>query len=115
MQMIEKEDRILKDQINQLKFISNEHLQMLLSKVLAYFGLVLMIVLYLTTIWTYVVTYHFDMFGFEQEGKHYWVRELERIRTKNPNQPLLGVFVLLVFVAVFVCLTQFSKFILVLF
>lgn len=115
MQMIEKEDRVLKDQINQLKFISNEHLQMLLSKVLAYFGLVLMIVLYLTTIWSYVVTYHFDMFGFEQDGKHYWVRQLERIRTKNPNQPLLGVFVLLVFLAVFLCLTQFGKFILGLF
>jgi hypothetical protein len=50
----------------------------------------------LSVVWTYLVTYHYDMFGFEQEGKHYWINLLDELKSKNPNQPLLGIFVLVV-------------------
>lgn len=115
LQLMEKEKNVLEDQEDYLRFNSSEHIQMLISKVLAYFGLVLLFVLYLSAIWTYWVTYHYDIFGFEQEGKHYHVRLLEEIREKNPNQPLLGIFILIVLVVIILCFTQFNDFIVPLF
>lgn len=115
LKAIEKDNHVLTDRVNYLSFSSREHIQMLISKILAFLGLLLLLMLYLSTIWTYWVTYHYDMFGFEQEGKHYWVNQLEEIRTKNPNQPLLAIFVLIILISVLLCLTQFSDFILGLF
>lgn len=103
---LDKELRILADRVDHLQFSIKEHIEMLVSKILAYFGLVLLLVLYLSAIWTYWVTYHYDMFGFEQEGKHYWVRQLEKMRAMNPNQPLLGIFVLVILIAVLLGLSQ---------
>lgn len=108
---LDKESRILTDRIDFLQLSTKEHIEMLISKMLAYFGLVLLVVLYLTAIWTYWVTYHYDMFGFEQEGKHYWVRQLEDIRAKNPNQPLLGIFVLVVLFSILLAILQTCDFI----
>ncbi|MEA4935999.1 MAG: hypothetical protein VB102_05065 [Paludibacter sp.] len=96
LKIYDKNVQIYSDRINHLNFISKEHVQMLISKILGLMGLMLMMILYLSVIWTYLVTYHYDMFGFEQARKHYWVNLLEEIRSKNPNQPLLGIFVLLV-------------------
>lgn len=98
----DKELRVLDERIDHLNFTSNEHVQMLISKILGLIGLMLMAVLYMSVIWTYLVTYHFDMFGFEQEGKHYWMNLLDEIRSKNPNQPLLGIFVLLAVLSVLI-------------
>jgi hypothetical protein len=111
----DKDIRILADRVDLLEMSTKENIEMLVSKILAYFGLVLLLVLYLSVIWTYWVTYHYDMFGFEQEGKHYWVRQLEEIRAKNPNQPLLGIFVLTILVSVLLGLLQTCDFIYCLF
>ena len=102
LKVYDKELRILDERTDHLNFTSKEHVQMLISKILGLIGLMLMAVLYLSVIWTYLVAYHYDMFGFEQEGKHYWVNLLEEIRSKNPNQPLLGIFVLLVVLSVLI-------------
>ena len=96
MKEFDKQTRILDDRIDHLSLSSKENLEMLISKILSLLGLVLMAVLYLSVVWTYLVTYHYDMFGFEQEGKHYWMNLLDGLRSKNPNQPLLGIFVLIV-------------------
>jgi len=106
----DKELQLLTERVNHLKFSTREQINMLISKILGYLGLVLLLVLYLSAIWTYLVTYHYDMFGFEQSGQHYWVRMLDEIKAKNPNQPLLGIFVLILLVAL-VAATQFSDFI----
>jgi hypothetical protein len=108
---LNKEIGILTDRVDYLQFSTKEHIEMLISKILAYFGLVLLLVLYLSAIWTYWVTYHYDMFNFEQEGKHYWVRQLEEMRAKNPNQPLLGIFVLIIFISVVFALMRSYDFI----
>jgi hypothetical protein len=106
LRAFDKQIRVLEDRLNHLEFTSKEHVQMLISKILGLVGLVLMAVLYLSMIWTYLVTYHYDMFGFLQEGKHYWMNLLDEIRMKNPNQPLLGVFVLIILSLVLI----FNKF-----
>lgn len=111
LNVAEKESRILADRIDLLQLNTKENIEMLISKILAYFGLVLLLVLYLSAIWTYWVTYHYDMFGFEQEGKHYWVNQLEEIRAKNPNQPLLGIFVLFILISVLLGVTRTCDFI----
>lgn len=92
----DKELRVFEERINHLNFTTAEHIQMLIAKILGLIGLMLIGVLYLSVIWTYLLTYHYDMFGFEQAGKHYWVHLLDEIRAKNPNQPLLGIFVLII-------------------
>jgi hypothetical protein len=96
MKELDKQSRILDDRTDHLNLTTNENIAMLISKILALLGLVLMAVLYLSVVWTYLVTYHYDMFGFEQEGKHYWINLLDELKSKNPNQPLLGIFVLVV-------------------
>jgi len=96
MKELDKQSRILDDRTDHLNLTTNENLEMLISKILALLGLVLMAVLYLSVVWTYLVTYHYDMFGFEQDDKHYWSNLLDDLRSKNPNQPLLGIFVLIV-------------------
>jgi hypothetical protein len=95
MKEYDKQGRMLDDRTDHLNLTTNENLQMLISKILALLGLVLLAVLYLSVIWTYLVTYHYDMFGYEQEEKHYWMNLLDELRSKNPNQPLLGIFVLI--------------------
>lgn len=92
----DNQGQIFEDRINLLNLSSKDHVQMLIAKILGLLGLILMGILFLSVIWTYLVTYHYDMFGFEQEGKHYWVSLLEEIKGKNPNQPLLGLFVLII-------------------
>lgn len=98
----DKELQVFDERINHLNFTSGEHIQMLISKIIGLTGLMLMVVLYLSVIWTYLLTYHYDMFGFEQAEKHYWMNLLDEIRAKNPNQPLLGVFVLIIFSVVLI-------------
>ncbi|MDD2284426.1 MAG: hypothetical protein PHQ11_03380 [Paludibacter sp.] len=110
LKSVENEKNVLVERLDHVKFSSGEHVRMLISKILGYVGLVLLVVLYLSSIWTYLVTYHYDMFGFEQEGKHFWVRQLEKLREKNPDQPLLGIFVLIIFAVLFVVI-EFREFI----
>ena len=71
----------------------------LLGKILAAFGLVLAISLLLSTVFTYLLLFHFDLFNFRQEGKHYWQETLSEIRLKNPQQPLMGIFILIVVIS----------------
>lgn len=67
----------------------------LIGKILAALGLALAFALLLPTIFTYFLLFHFDLFDFRQKGKHYWQNTLTEIRQRNPQQPLLGIFILL--------------------
>jgi len=98
LKSVEADRNILLDQLAHIQFDTQENIMMLIAKILAFIGLLLLAVMYLSAIWTYFTTYHFDMFSFEQEGKHYWVKTLDALRERNPNQPLLGIFVLIVII-----------------
>lgn len=58
-------------------------------------GFVIFFSILLSVVFNYFLLYHFELFGFEQQGSHYWETLLSDIRSKNPKQPLLGLFVLL--------------------
>ncbi len=81
--------------ISILQAENKDHVRKIIGKIIATIGLVLFISIFLTTIWIYIVSFHFDLFGFLQDGKHYWEKLLSEIKTKNPNQPLLGIFALI--------------------
>lgn len=75
---------------------SLKHIAWLLTKIIVLFGLALLAAGLLSFVWTYFLVYEFDIYSFEQAEKHYYQLEYEKIRAKNPNQPLLGIFVLLI-------------------
>ncbi len=89
-----KKAQVIVDTGDHLKYLSNEHLHMLISKIVTLLGIGLLVVLVLSVLWPYSVTWHFDLYEFNQDGKHYATTLLDNITTKNPNQPLLGIFVL---------------------
>jgi len=68
----------------------------LIGDLLALLGLALLGSLLLAAPLLYFVRYHFSLYGFAQSGKHYWEELLDGLRARNPQQPLLGIFALLV-------------------
>jgi hypothetical protein len=79
---------------------SADQIKMLISELLAMIGLIILFALTLCSIWIYFVTYHYELFGFEQDGKHYYIELHDNLKSKNPNQPLLGIFVMIVFLVI---------------
>ena len=67
----------------------------LIGALLAIAGLALLAAFIAAAPALYLVQYHFNLFGFAQEGKHYWEELLASIRVRNAMQPLLGIFILL--------------------
>jgi len=79
-----------------------------ISIVLAMLGFVILAAIALSTIWTYFISFDFDLFNFEQKGKHYWEQLIDENMSKNPNQPLLGWFVLVIPLALLIALGFFA-------
>jgi hypothetical protein len=76
----------------------------LVGKIIAVFGLALAGVLLFSTLFTYLPLYHFDLYTFRDQGKHYWEETLAALRERNPHQPLLGFFLLIPLVFLLVVL-----------
>lgn len=68
----------------------------MIGDLLALAGLALLASLTLAAPLLYFVRYHFNLYPFAQSGKHYWEELLENIRARNPQQPLLGIFALII-------------------
>lgn len=88
--------RQLEGRIDLLKINSQEQKHMLITKMIAVFGLASLLLLLLVFLWPYGVLYHYDLFGFEQKGKHYWLAMIESMQARNRHQPFLGIFVLMI-------------------
>lgn len=65
---------------------------MLIAGILASLGIALLFSLVFATSWLYLIRYDYELFGAEQTGSHYWQQLLVDLQSKNPNQPLLGIF-----------------------
>lgn len=78
--------------ISRLEENSKRHLRELIGQIFALLGFVLLASVAFSTIWSYLLNFHFDLYSFQQDGRHYWEVLLQGIREKNPNQPLLGIF-----------------------
>jgi hypothetical protein len=102
--MIVRHKSLLKDLNDAIKALQQENVNLkaqiwreihvLIGQIIAVFGLALALVLLLSTLFTYLPLYNFDLYTYRDEGKHYWELTLDEIRTKNPQQPLLGFFLL---------------------
>jgi len=66
----------------------------ILGGIFALFGFALLVSIALSTVWSYCISFSFDLYNFEQSKKHYWKKLIDDLKSQNPNQPLLGWFVL---------------------
>ena len=96
------------DEIDELTSAISDLIIHFISIVLAMLGFVILAAIALSTIWTYSISFSFDLFNFEQKGKHYWEQLIDENISKNPNQPLLGWFVLVVSLAMIIALAIFA-------
>ena len=79
---------------------SKNQIGQLEAELIATIGLVLFLSIALCSIWLFVIAFQYDLFNYEQDGQHYWSELHDSLKAKNPNQPLLGLFVLIVLVVV---------------
>ena len=70
--------------------------------ILAILGFILLLSLAFMNLWTYFVNYNYQIYSFEEEGEHYIVQQSNHYRAINPNQPMLGWYVIL-----FLCLLAY--------
>jgi len=66
----------------------------MLGGIFALFGFALLVSITLSTVWSYGISFNFDLYNFEQPKIHYWKKIIADLKLQNPNQPLLGWFVL---------------------
>ena len=104
----QKKAQVVVETRDHLSFLSGEHLHMLISKIVTLLGMGLLATILLAVLWPYCATWFFDLYEFNQEGKHFGTTLLEEMRSKNPNQPLLGIFVLSV-IAILVWLSGYCS------
>jgi hypothetical protein len=64
----------------------------------AMLGLVLLSAIVFTPYWVYQSKFYFDLYSYHHEGRTYVSEQVEFYQNRNTNQPLLGFFVLLVFI-----------------
>lgn len=106
---IVKQKQIYSDSIEHISFKIQENWQMLVAKIVTIFGLAFLALIIASVLWTYFVTYHFDLYSFEMEGKHYVQNLFEQIKSNNSNQPYLGYFILLLMSLVVYLFTQVNE------
>ena len=65
-------------------------------------GFILFLSIAFTNFWTYFVNYNYSIYNFEQDGSHYINDQVSFYKTQNPNQPMLGWFVIISLISVIV-------------
>ncbi|MFM7329038.1 MAG: hypothetical protein ACKO3B_09940, partial [Bacteroidota bacterium] len=67
----------------------------LVGDLLALAGLALLFGVVMAAPVLYGTLFQFNLYGFAQQGRHYWEDLLAELRARNMLQPLLGIFILL--------------------
>ena len=101
--------KVIFDRQEELRESIYDKIILIIGIALALIGFSILFSLALITVWTYCIAFSFDIFGFEQDGKHYWEKLIETLKQRNKNQPLFGWFMLMVafaIIAVVMMLTQ---------
>lgn len=104
LQALDNTDNIYLANIKSFKRSSLRHILWLFTKIIALFALALIATTFLSVVWTYFLVFEYELYSFEQEGSHYYQNLLTDMKAKNTNQPLLGIFVLLVLLVLLVVL-----------
>jgi hypothetical protein len=89
----ESKERI-NSNIDRLNESTSRNISQILGGIFALFGFALLVSMTLSALWSYCISFNFDLYNFEQPKKHYWKKLIEDLKLQNPNQPLLGWFVL---------------------
>lgn len=72
---------------------------------IAMLGLVILSAIVFTPFWIYRTKFFFDLYSYHHEGESYLKEQIDFYKARNRNQPLLGFFVLLTFIAAATILT----------
>ena len=89
--LLGRQDELREDIYNKIMLI--------IGIVLALIGFSILFSLSFITVWTYCIAFSFDIFSFEQDGKHYWEKLIATLKQRNKNQPLFGWFMVIVIIA----------------
>jgi hypothetical protein len=82
--------------------VNGENLKELLSilgKIIVAVALALLGAIILACAYIYTILFNYRLYSFKQPGSHYWENLLLELRQKNPSQPFLGIFVILIIIA----------------
>ena len=64
--------------------------------ILGLIGFILLLSIAFTNLWTYFINYNYGIYSYEQDGSHYVNDQLSFYKGKNPDQPLLGWFIVII-------------------
>ena len=64
--------------------------------ILGLIGFILLLSIAFTNLWTYFINYNYSIYSYEQDGSHYVNDQLSFYKGKNPDQPLLGWFIVII-------------------
>lgn len=81
-----------------IKSIKYTNAMWVIGSFFAMLGLVLLSAIVFTPYWVYQSRFYFDLYSYHHEGKSYLTEQIEFYQSRNPNQPLLGFFVLLIII-----------------
>lgn len=83
----------INSKIETINDASAKNRSQIIGTVLAMFGFVILFSITFSTLWTYQISFYFDLYNFEQPKNHYWKILINDLKSRNSNQPLLGWFV----------------------
>ena len=76
-----------------IRSIRATNIMWVIGTFLAMIGLVLLAAIVITPYWIYRTKLFFDLYSYHHEGKSYLAEQIDFYKDRNPNQPLLGFFV----------------------
>ena len=92
--------KLAKEEINikieKINDASSKNKSQMIGTIFSMFGFAILLSITFSTVWAYQISYNFDLYNFEQPKNHYWKNLMDNLKSQNPNQPLLGWFVLLI-------------------
>ena len=92
--------KLAKEEINSkiemINDASSKNKSKMIGTIFSMFGFAILLSITFSTVWAYQISYNFDLYNFEQPKNHYWKHLIDNLKSQNPNQPLLGWFVLFI-------------------
>ena len=77
---------------------------------LSLFGFVLLTAIILTPFWIYRTKVYFDLYDYYEDGESYFKEQVTFYKSKNENQPLLGLFITIFIIPLIILLFKLSVF-----
>lgn len=79
-----------------IKSIKRNNIWWVVGTFLGLFGWVLLSAIVLTPFWIFRTKVYFDLYDYYEDGQSYFSEQVSFYKTRNENQPLLGLFIALI-------------------